>query len=60
LLRALGFQSSTMRRSFLIESAFVALEGILLGAGLGLLTTYLLYTKSSAFNGINRGFPIAW
>lgn len=60
VLRALGFQARTIRRSFLMESAFVALEGILLGAGLGLLTTYLLYTKSSAFNGINLGFPIAW
>jgi putative ABC transport system permease protein len=60
VLRALGVQARTIRRSFLMESTFIALEGILLGAGLGLLTTYLLYTKSSAFNGINLGFPIAW
>lgn len=58
--RALGFQARSVRRSFLWESAFVALEGILLGSGLGLLTTYLLYASSSAFKGINLGFPIAW
>lgn len=60
VLRALGFQARTVRRSFLMESSFVSLGGILLGAGLGLLTTYLLFTNSSAFNGIDTSFPIAW
>ena len=43
VLRALGFQAGTVQRAFLTESSFVALEGILVGAALGLVTTYLLF-----------------
>lgn len=60
VMRALGFQSRTVRRSFLAESGFVALEGVVLGSVLGVLTTWLMYQKSAAFNGVRTGFPIEW
>ncbi|WP_354638302.1 ABC transporter permease [Kitasatospora camelliae] len=60
VLRALGCQARTVERSFLWESGFVALEGTLLGSVLGVLTTWLMYQKSSAFTGLNGGFPIEW
>jgi putative ABC transport system permease protein len=60
ILRALGFRSRTIERSFLIESAFVALEGVVLGSTLGVLTTWLMYQKSAAFSGIQSGFPVMW
>jgi putative ABC transport system permease protein len=60
VLRALGFRSRTVARSFLIESGLVAFEGIMLGAVLGVLTTWLMYQKSAAFDGIREGFPIVW
>jgi putative ABC transport system permease protein len=60
VLRALGFQSRTVRRSFLTESAFVAAEGVLLGSVLGVVTTWLMYQKSAAFNGVRSGFPVEW
>lgn len=60
ILRALGFQARTIQRSFLWESAFVAMEGIVLGSVLGVLTTWLMYQKSSAFSGLEAGFPIEW
>ncbi|MFJ3794005.1 ABC transporter permease [Kitasatospora sp. NPDC090091] len=60
VLRALGCQARTVERSFLWESGFVALEGTVLGAVLGVLTTWLMYQKSSAFTGLNGGFPIEW
>jgi putative ABC transport system permease protein len=60
ILRALGFRSRTIERSFLIESAFVALEGVVLGSALGVLTTWLMYQKSAAFSGIQSGFPVMW
>ncbi|MFJ8625105.1 ABC transporter permease [Kitasatospora sp. NPDC093550] len=60
VLRALGCQARTVERSFLWESGFVALEGTLLGTLLGVLTTWLMYQKSSAFAGLNGGFPIEW
>ncbi|MCG6498385.1 FtsX-like permease family protein [Kitasatospora sp. A2-31] len=60
VLRALGCQARTVERSFLWESGFVALEGVLLGSLLGVLTTWLMYLKSSAFAGLEGGFPIEW
>ena len=60
VLRALGFRARTIQRSFLVESGFVALEGIMLGSVLGILTTWLMYQKSAAFDGIQSGYPVMW
>jgi putative ABC transport system permease protein len=60
ILRALGFRSRTIERSFLIESGFVAFEGIVLGSVLGIVTTWLMYQKSAMFDGIHTGYPIMW
>ncbi|MFF1511258.1 ABC transporter permease [Streptomyces sp. NPDC058326] len=60
ILRALGFRARTVQRSFLWESAFVAVEGIVLGSLLGVLTTWLMYANSAAFTGLEGGFPIEW
>ena len=60
VLRALGFRTGTVRRSFMLESSFIALEGILLGVGLSVLTTWLLVRNSSAFEGLESGFVIDW
>lgn len=60
VLRALGFQASTVRRSFLAESTLIAVEGVFVGTALGILTTYLLYSNSPAFGSIESGYPIAW
>ena len=42
------------------ESTFVAAEGILIGAVLAVITTYLLYRNSAAFQGLHGPYPIAW
>ncbi|MER7538798.1 FtsX-like permease family protein [Streptomyces sp. NPDC097704] len=60
ILRALGFRAGTVRRSFLWESAFVASEGIVLGSLLGVLTTWLMYRNSAAFEGLEGSFPVEW
>ncbi|MCX4585735.1 ABC transporter permease [Streptomyces sp. NBC_01481] len=60
ILRALGFRARTVQRSFLWESAFIAVEGIVLGSVLGVLTTWLMYRNSAAFAGLEGGFPIEW
>lgn len=49
VLRALGFQSQTVRRSFVLEAGFVALEGTLIGIGLALVTAYNLMANTDAF-----------
>lgn len=60
VLRALGFRAAAIERSFLIESSIVALEGIVVGAVLGVLTTWLLYQNSASFNGLDAPFPVLW
>lgn len=60
VLRALGVQARTVRRAFLLESAVITAEGLVLGSVLGVVTTWLLYRRSSMFDGIRSGFPIEW
>ncbi len=60
VLRALGFQSATVQRSFLTESSFVALEGIVLGTALSIVTSYLLFKNDADLGGANIGFPVPW
>ncbi|HET7310639.1 MAG TPA: FtsX-like permease family protein [Mycobacteriales bacterium] len=60
VLRALGFRTSTVQRSFLIESGFVAFEGVVLGGILGIVTTWLMYQRSAMFADLQTGFPVLW
>jgi putative ABC transport system permease protein len=60
VLRALGFQARTIRRAFLAESMFVAVEGVLIGTVLGVITTWLLYRNSAAFASFDAPYPVAW
>jgi putative ABC transport system permease protein len=60
VLRALGFRARTVQRSFLIESGFVAFEGVVLGGVLGVVTTWLMYQKSAMFADLQTGFPVLW
>jgi putative ABC transport system permease protein len=60
VLRALGFQSGTIQRAFLTESTFVALEGIVLGTALSIVTSYLLFKNDQELNASGVGFPIPW
>jgi len=60
ILRSLGFQSRTVGRSFLLESAFVALEGLLVGAALAIVTSYQLVTNAEIFGDLDVTFVIPW
>jgi putative ABC transport system permease protein len=60
VLRALGFPARVVRRAFLIESSFVALEGILLGTGLSIVTSYLLFRNDDELQAAGSAFPIPW
>ena len=60
VLRALGFRARTVQRAFMAEATLVAVEGVVTGAVLGVLTTWLMFQNSAAFSGLNTGFPIAW
>jgi putative ABC transport system permease protein len=60
VLRALGFQAHTVQRAFLTESSFIALEGIVLGTVLSIVTSYLLFNNDKDLKGAGIGFPIPW
>jgi putative ABC transport system permease protein len=60
ILRALGVRSRTVMAAFLGESAFVAIEGIVVGTGLSLLTAWLMFSNNPMFRGLDISFPIAW
>lgn len=56
LLRSMGFEAKLVGRSFLFEAGFVAVEGVVLGVGLALLTTYTT-SKSESIRNIIGSYP---
>ncbi|MDP8960310.1 MAG: ABC transporter permease, partial [Actinomycetota bacterium] len=60
VLRSIGLQPQTVRRSFMLEAAFIALQGIIIGTLLGGATAYQLVTNAAAFGGLEVRFQIPW
>lgn len=58
VLRALGFQPRAVRRAFVAESMFVALEGILIGVLLAVVSTWRLLTNGAFGEGLR--FSVPW
>lgn len=58
VLRALGFLSGQVRKSFIMESGFVAFEGILVGLVLALITAAQLISSGNFGRGVD--FIIPW
>ena len=58
ILRALGFLAPMVRRAFLLESGFTALEGILVGSTLALVTAAQLVANGDFGEGLV--FVIPW
>lgn len=57
-LRALGFPSQSVGRSFALEAGYVALQGTVIGAVLALLTLYTIIARSDAMGDVT--FAIPW
>lgn len=58
ILRSLGFEAGAVRRAFVAESAFIALEGILIGSSLAILTAWRLVSNATFGEGL--AFSIPW
>jgi putative ABC transport system permease protein len=58
VLRSLGFQSRQVRMAFLLESGFIAIEGILVGTILALITSKQLVATGQFGKGVV--FTIPW
>ena len=59
MLRAMGFPSSVVRRAFLLEAAFISVQGIFLGVGLALFTAQQVMNNSDAF-GNDLSYQVPW
>ncbi len=59
MLRAIGYKKGMVSLSFLLESSFVTLTGVVSGTGLGLWLAYFLVT-SDDFPGGGGAFYIPW
>jgi putative ABC transport system permease protein len=59
MLRAIGYKKSQVTLSFLMESSFVTLLGVLAGTGLGLLLAFFLVTGDD-FPAENPTYYIPW
>jgi putative ABC transport system permease protein len=59
VLRAVGFPASVIRRSFVFEAAFVGVQGVAIGTGLGLFSAWQVLTRSTAFER-DLTFVVPW
>jgi putative ABC transport system permease protein len=63
VLRAIGFQRRMVQASLLVESSFIALSAILIGATLGLIVAYNVINGSRSLyadSGTTLAFTVPW
>ena len=60
MLRAIGFTRRAVATSFIMESSFITLLGVLSGIGLGLLLAQQLVTSASFAPGTSVSFYVPW
>jgi putative ABC transport system permease protein len=60
MLRAIGYTRGAVALSFLMESSFVTLMGILTGLGLAILLSYFIMTSDELTATGLKGFYIPW
>ncbi len=60
VLRALGYAETVVRRAFLIEAAFVAVQGTMMGIALGLVTAFQVLVNSDVFGDTEFEFVWPW
>ena len=61
MLRAIGYQRSMVALSFIFESGFVALSGIVMGAVMGVSLSWVLFTSGGIGDASESGnFIVSW
>jgi len=61
MLAAIGVPVRQTQRAFLIEASFIGVQGVLLGIGLGLVSSWQVLTRTTAFEeGLNFDVPVLW
>ena len=61
MMRAVGVMPSVIRNTFIVEAAFIGIQGVVLGIGLGLLSSWQVLTRSTAFeDNLRFAVPFTW
>ncbi|MBW3579308.1 MAG: ABC transporter permease [Actinobacteria bacterium] len=60
MLRAMGFRKELVRTAMLSEAGLIALQGTVIGAVLGLVTTQQILTGSDSFGDTGMPFIVPW
>ena len=60
MLRAMGFGTNLIRTAMLSEAGLIAIQGTLIGAVLGLITTRQLLASSDSFGDVAIPFIVPW
>ncbi|MEX0658842.1 MAG: FtsX-like permease family protein [Egibacteraceae bacterium] len=60
MLRAMGFRAGLVRVAMLSEAGLIAVQGTVIGALLGLVTTRQLLTGSESFGDVGVPFVVPW
>ncbi len=59
-LRAIGVRRATVARAFLVEAGFIAVQGVLVGGSLGLVSAWQVLTRTDTFGQMDLAFTIPW
>jgi putative ABC transport system permease protein len=60
MLRAMGFRTGIVRAAMLSEAGLIAVQGTVIGAALGLITTRQLLLGSDSFGDAGMPFIVPW
>ncbi len=58
MLRALGYRRSLVQRSFLMESSFIAIIGLVIGALVGVWQSYTFFVTNQSFGVVDFHVPV--
>ena len=58
MLRALGYRRSLVQRSFLMESSFIAIIGLGIGALVGIWQSYTFFVTNQTFGAVDFHVPV--
>ncbi len=59
-LRAIGVKQTTVARAFLVEAGFVAVQGVVIGSALGLVSAWQVMTRTDTFGQMDMAFNVPW
>ncbi len=60
MLRALGFPAGVVRRAFLLESTYIAVQGVVIGVAVGLVTAHQILSGDGLLTGEPLPFSVPW